>query len=176
MSFKRRRSESDDSDLLLTPQEWEERAREVLLARLSRGPRSKHQLAVLLENRGVPEEISEMLLNRFTEVGLIDDAAFALAFTRDKRSSRGLAKSALKRELASVGISQEHSEAALETIDSSDDLQLAIRLVEKRWYSVARLESDARYRRLGGFLARRGFPSGIISTAIKTVERSEQFR
>jgi len=174
MGFNRKRSESKDSDLSLTPQEWDEKARGWLLGRLTRGPRTKLQLARMLSEKGVPDEIAQPLLDRFEDVGLIDDAAFARAFARDRRQSRGLSKSALRRELTQAGVDQELVTDALEEYSSEDDLELAIRLVEKRWQGLARLESDARYRRLSGYLGRRGFSGSTIGAAIRAVADSQQ--
>ncbi|MEN9748426.1 MAG: hypothetical protein RLZZ603_1118 [Actinomycetota bacterium] len=174
MGFNRERSESKDSDLSLTPQEWDEKARGWLLGRLTRGPRTKLQLARMLSEKGVPDEIAQPLLDRFEDVGLIDDAAFARAFARDRRQSRGLSKSALRRELTQAGVDQELVTDALEEYSSEDDLELAIRLVEKRWQGLARLESDARYRRLSGYLGRRGFSGSTIGAAIRAVADSQQ--
>ena len=174
MGFNRKRSESKDSDLSLTPQEWDEKARGWLLGRLTRGPRTKLQLARMLSEKGVPDEIAQPLLDRFEDVGLIDDAAFARAFARDRRQSRGLSKSALRRELTQAGVDQELVTDALEEYSSEDDLELAIRLVEKRWQGLARLESDARYRRLSGYLGRRGFSGGTIGAAIRAVADSQR--
>jgi len=174
MGFNRKRSESKDSDLSLTPQEWDEKARGWLLGRLTRGPRTKLQLARMLSEKGVPDEIAQPLLDRFEDVGLIDDAAFARAFARDRRQSRGLSKSALRRELTQAGVDLELVTDALEEYSSEDDLELAIRLVEKRWQGLARLESDARYRRLSGYLGRRGFSGSTIGAAIRAVADSQQ--
>ena len=116
------------------------------------------------------------MLDRFTEVGLIDDAAYARAFAHDKRLTRGLSKSAIKRELSQAGVDQELILEAIEPIDSEAELELAIRLVEKRWSSVAKLDRDARYRRLSGYLGRRGFAGSIISSAIHSVASSESAR
>lgn len=171
MSFKRERFESKDSDLSRSPEEWDERARGILLARLTRGPRTKHQLAQLLASKEIPEEIALPLLDRFQEVGLIDDAAYARAFTHDRRESRGLAKSALKRELNQAGVSPDQIDDALSGIEPEDELELAVRLVEKRWSSLASLDWQSRQRRLLGYLGRRGFSSGVISQAVKLVER-----
>ena len=175
MAFQRKRSESKDSDLSRTPEEWDELARTLLLNKLTRGPRSKAQLARHLADREVPHEIAQSLLVRFEEVGLIDDATYAQAFARDRRASRGLAKSSLKRELSAAGISAQLAEAALEQFDATDDLELAISLVRKRWSSVSKLEWQARQRRLSGYLGRRGFSSAAIGEAIKTVERESNY-
>jgi regulatory protein len=170
MAFQRTRSGSKDSDLSLTPHEWDERARGLLLARLTRGPRTKTQLARMLAEKGVPEEIALPLLDRFQEVGLIDDSAYARAFSRDRRETRGLAKSALRRELGQAGVDIETIDEALGDYSTEDDQELAIKLVDKRWDSLAKLEHDARYRRLLGYLGRRGFSSGTITAAIRAVE------
>lgn len=170
MGFKAKRFESKDSDLSLSDAEWDEIARKTLLDRLTRGPRSKHQLGQLLERKGVPQNISAQLLDRFEEVGLIDDAAYARAFAHDRRQSRGLSKSALKRELTQAGVSVELISDAVEDIAAEDEVELAVSLVRRRWSSVANLEWQARQRRLMGFLARRGFGSSTITSAIRVVE------
>ena len=171
MEFKSRRSGPKEPDLSLTPQQWEERARNLVLNRLSLSPRTKHQLAQMLAKKEVPEEIAVAILDRFEEVHLIDDAAFARVFAHDRRLSRGLAKPALKRELSQAGVAVEYIEAALEPIQSEDEIELAITLVRKRWRSVSELPREARQRRLMGFLGRRGFGGSTISTAISVVER-----
>ena len=157
-----------------TPDEWREKARTLILNKLTRGPRSRFQLAQAMEKREIPLDISEELLDRFTEVGLIDDAAFAKAFAHDRRANRGLSKAALKRELSNVGVEQQLIQDALEEIDPVQELELAIQLVSKRWNSVKNLDWQARQRRLSGFLGRRGFGGSVVSVAIKTVENQEQ--
>jgi len=170
MGFRRSRSESKDSDLSFTPEQWDEKARGWILGRLTRGPRSKHQLFQMLVQKGVPEEISTPLLDRFEDVGLIDDAAYARAFTNYRRETRGLAKSALKRELSQAGVAAPVIEETLEPIDSEADLALATDLVRRRWSSVRNLDWQARQRRLAGFLGRRGFSGSVIGAAIRAVD------
>lgn len=156
-----------------TPEQWDERARNALLNQLTRGPRTKKQLAQLLAKKFVPEDIANALLDRFEEVQLIDDAAYARAFAHDRRLSRGLSKQALKRELGNAGVAPEIIDETLEPIDNEADASLAVDLVRKRWSAVRGLERDARYRRLSGYLGRRGFSGYAISLAISTVEREQ---
>lgn len=174
MAFQRKRSESADSDLLRTPEEWQERARNLLLNKLTRGPRSRFQLEQMLLKYEVPSDICQEVLDRFTQVALIDDAAFAKAFAHDRRATRGLSKSALKRELAKVGVANQYIEDALEGIESEDELELATDLVRRRWNSVRNLEWQARQRRLSGFLGRRGFGGNVVSSAIRAVEQENR--
>jgi regulatory protein len=172
-SFKER-APREQTQKEYTTDEWREKARTLILNKLTRGPRSRFQLAQAMEKREIPVEIGEELLDRFTEVGLIDDAAFAKAFAHDRRANRGLSKAALRRELSNVGVEQQLIQDALEEIDSDQELELAIRLVSKRWNSVKNLDWQARQRRLSGFLGRRGFSGSVVSVAIKTVENQEQ--
>ena len=52
------------------------------------------------------------------------------------------------------------------------DLQAAQALVAKRLPSLQRLDHQARYRRLAGQLARRGFGPGVISTVLRDLPRA----
>ena len=52
-------------------------ARKILLDQLTGRARSRSDLAARLAQRDVPDEIAARLLDRFEEVGLVDDAAFA---------------------------------------------------------------------------------------------------
>ena len=53
-------------------------ARTIVLRKLTAAPRTRAQLADDLRRRATcPDEVAEQVLDRFTEVGLIDDPAFA---------------------------------------------------------------------------------------------------
>ena len=51
-------------------------------------PRTRAQLAEALRKREVPEEAAEAVLERFSEVGLIDDEAFAAAWVSSRHAGR----------------------------------------------------------------------------------------
>ncbi|MDD9204853.1 regulatory protein RecX, partial [Georgenia sp. 10Sc9-8] len=55
----------------------EQVARTIALRQLSAAPRSRAQLADAMARKDVPEAVAEAVLDRFTEVGLVDDAAYA---------------------------------------------------------------------------------------------------
>ena len=59
---------------------------------LSVAPRTRTQLAAALRRRGIPADAAEAVLARFTDVGLIDDAAFARAWVESRHHSRGLSR------------------------------------------------------------------------------------
>jgi hypothetical protein len=52
-------------------------AQGICLRLLTARPRSRAELADALRRRGIPDEVSEPVLDRLSEVGLVNDAAFA---------------------------------------------------------------------------------------------------
>ncbi len=188
MAFQRGRSKSSrsssrrpipgdgDSSLdqprLLSPEKLETRARNVLLHQLARSAKSTSQLRKILEQREIPSEIAERVLERFTEVGLIDDAAYAETIVNSRRNYKGLAKSAIKRELNEKGVSQELVEEAISVITAEDDFESAKQLAIRRYRQLAHLERDVRTRRLAGYLQRKGYGSTSVFAAIKFAEES----
>ena len=78
-------------------------ARGICLRALTGAPKTRSQLADLLAARDIPDDAAETVLDRFTEVGLIDDAAFARAWVSSRQAGRGLARRALSAELRRQG-------------------------------------------------------------------------
>src|SRR4051812_22556078 len=107
-------------------------ARGVCLRALTGAPKTRQQLADLLAQKGVPDEAAETVLDRFTEVGLIDDAAFARAWVTSRQAGRGLARRALSAELRAKGVEPEVAAEAVEAVDDDDEREAARRLVERR--------------------------------------------
>lgn len=141
-------------------------ARKIALDQLATRQRSEHELRATMARRNVPADIIDELLERFTEVGLVDDEAFAssLATTRATVGQRGRYR--IRQELAAKGIAREVAEAAVSDIDPEDEMEAAVALAVKRARSLAALEPHVARRRLAGVLARRGFPSGVVSAAV----------
>ena len=103
-------------------------ARTILLDQLTGRARTRHELADKLRSRNVPDEVATRLLDRFTEVGLIDDAAFARLWVESRQSSRGLAKRALSDELRRKGVDAEIVREAVDEVDPADEEAAARRL------------------------------------------------
>jgi len=60
-----------------TERDPEETARQICLRMLATAPKTRAQLAGALRRRGVPDDAATAVLDRFAEVGLIDDAGLA---------------------------------------------------------------------------------------------------
>lgn len=146
-------------------------ARSIVLRQLTLAPRSRHQLAVKLAERGVPEEAATAVLNRFEEVQLIDDAEFARMWVRSRSATRSLARSALKRELAEKGVDPALAEDALAQVSDDDERDAAGELIQRKMRQGVDLSDraarDKEVRRLVSMLARKGYAPGLAFALVK---------
>ncbi|WP_083602806.1 regulatory protein RecX [Bowdeniella nasicola] len=146
----------------------EEIARTIILNRLDRSSASRAQLAELCAKKLVPDHIADRVLDRFEEVGLIDDAAYAAMLVSTRHNERQLAGKALRVELAKKGITGEAAQAALEQVDADDELEAARAIVAKRMKqaSMQKAPRDVQKRRLFGALGRKGHSSSVAYRVI----------
>jgi regulatory protein len=142
-------------------------ARGVCLRALTGAPKTRQQLAELLEKRGVPDDAAETVLDRFTEVGLIDDAAFARAWVSSRQSGRGLARRALSAELRAKGVEPEVAAEAVLAVGEDDERETARRLVDRKMGAMRRLDRATATRRLMGMLARKGYNGGLAAAVVR---------
>jgi len=142
-------------------------ARTILLDQLTGRARSRSDLAAKLAQRNVPEEIAVRLLDRFEEVGLVDDAAFARGWVEQRQSGRGLARRALAQELRRKGIDDEVAREALDEIDPEHEVEAARTLVRRKLRSVSDLDQQVAVRRLTGMLARKGYPPSVAFRVVR---------
>lgn len=145
----------------------EQVARTILLDQLTGRARSRSELSDKLAQRGVPDEIATDLLDRFTEVGLIDDAAFARMWVEGRQRSRGLAPRALATELRRKGVSDEVAREALAELDTDEVTEAARALVRKKLRSLRAVDQTTATRRLVGMLARKGYGSGLALAVVR---------
>ncbi len=92
-------------------------AKAICLRLLTVAARPRAALALALRKRGIPDEVAETVLDRFTDVGLIDDEAYAQAFVATKQRDRGLGASALRTELRRKGVDDDVVAGAVDGID-----------------------------------------------------------
>jgi regulatory protein len=142
-------------------------ARKILLDQLTGHPRSRAELRTRLAKRRVPDEIAERLLDRFADVGLVDDAAFARAWVQSRQPGKSLARRALAHELRRKGVEEEVVRTALDEVDPEEEVEAARLLVRRRLRSTAGLRRDTATRRLTGVLARKGYPSGLCFRVVR---------
>lgn len=153
-------------------------ARTIVLRQLTGSPKSRRQLEEKLAEKDVPEDVAAAVLDRMEDVRLVDDTAYAENFVRTRQRTKGLARGALRRELAQKGVSGEAAEHALETISEDTEREAAVELIERRLRgrpvptgadAESRAERDKATRRLAGMLARKGYPPSMALGVVKDV-------
>ncbi|MCP3427234.1 RecX family transcriptional regulator [Rothia sp. AR01] len=110
-------------------------------------------------------------MDRYEELGLVDDRQYAEMYVRSRAASRKLARPALRRELVQKGIAGELAEEALEQRDEEDEREDARELVRKKLAREGaladRVEREKVTRRLASMLARRGYAPGLAFGIIR---------
>ncbi len=156
------REEPSEAELDLGPEaDPESVARKILLDQLTTRARTRAELATKLTQREVPTALATRLLDRFEELGLIDDEAFARDWVEQRQRGRGLAKRALAVELRRKGVDDALAKEVLGEIAADDEEALARDLVSRKLRSVQGLPRDKATRRLVGMLARKGHNPGV---------------
>ena len=156
-----------DSQSLGPDADPESVARTILLDQLTGRARTRHELADKLKAKRVPDDVAARLLDRFTEVGLIDDAAFARLWVESRQSSRGLARRALADELRRKGVDPEVVREAVDEVDPADEEAAARALVRKKLRTLRAVDRVTATRRLAGLLARKGYPAGLAFAVVR---------
>jgi regulatory protein len=156
----------------------EELARALCLRLLTARARTRAELAGQLAKRGYPDDLSARVLDRLTDVGLLDDAGFAEQWVHSRRSNAGKGKRALAAELHAKGVDNDMITSVLGGINPAAERARAEQLVR----SKLRRENlgddaDARVsRRLVAMLARRGFGQTMAYDVVSAELAAERER
>lgn len=149
-----------------------DRAMRMLAAR----GRSEKELTRRLKDKGVDEANAKEAVERLARAGLVNDASFARHYARQKASG-GHGRRRIAMELSRQGVDQGVAREALddtfadEGVDADGSL---MRLAERRWKGMGRLDAQARYRRMVSFLARRGHGMDAIRRVLARLGEREQ--
>ncbi len=125
-----------------------------------------------LGRRGYEEDEVGSALARLTEMGYLDDAAFARGLVRRRSASRG--SLAVSAELAARGIDRQGSAEALAGLDAETQLASATAMAERMCPRGREIGYREMLDRVGVKLLRRGFPSGIVRAACRAVLAERQ--
>lgn len=157
----------------------EEQAHNLCLRLLTARARTRAELAGQLAKRGYPDDVSALVLDRLTDVGLVDDADFAEQWVRSRQRNAGKGKRALTAELRTKGVDNEVITAALADIDADAERSRAEKLVADR-LRREKLDDDGDdvkvTRRLVGMLARRGYSQSMALDVVKVAMAGERDR
>ena len=141
-----------------------EKATSHALRYLSYRPRSEFEVRGRLRLR-YDEQVAESVIARLKELGLLDDRAFAHAWSQGRMSSRPRSAALIRRELLAKGVDTETVRAEVDTLD---DEESAYNAGLRAARSLASADYTTFRRKMWGYLHRRGFGQSIVR---KTVGR-----
>jgi regulatory protein len=142
-------------------------ARIICLRLLDRRARTRAELAAVLRRRGIPDDAAGQVLDRYVEVGLIDDRTLADTYALAQHQERGLAGRAVAMKLRQRGVAEQTVQAAVGQIDADSERAAARALVARRLRSLSTADSATQARRLFALLARRGYSSGLAGEIVR---------
>ena len=148
-------------------------ARNIVLNQLNFMPRSRKELETTLTKRHIEPDVAKSVLDRFEEIGMVDDAAYAELLIRSRCNTKRVSRSVLRQQLRQKGVNQEIIEEALLVVSDADELRMATELVERKARAMSRLEPEVRKRRLFGLLARKGYNTSIALRVIQDLEAAD---
>jgi len=164
----------EDIDVLLESEE-KAKAMDSALRLLSHRMRSEKELSDSLRRKGYGEGLIEGIMQELRKRGYVDDQVFARMYAQSLLGSRKDGSRAVKMKLSQKGISREVTRSTVEELTSDEKeyeaaLELAIKKVKGSYKND---EPDAIYRKLGGFLSRKGYPYEIVMKVLRKVTKKE---
>jgi regulatory protein len=127
--------------------------------------RSRQEIRRRLRSAGFDTEEVERALADLEDVGLIEDQRFARELVRDQAGRRLAGNRSIRANLLQKGVARDLVDEALD--DAGDESQRAGELARQRAARLTGLQPEAAYRRLYGFLIRRGYGPGTARDACR---------
>lgn len=168
-SAPRDASMTPDESATPDDRELEQRARAVVLRKLTVRARTRSELADALSAAEIPDHVAEPVLERMAEVGLIDDSAFAQEWVSARQQRRSLSRRKLADELRRKGVAPQVVSEAVAEVDDSDEYESALALARRKAGALARHDAVTQRRRLAGALDRRGFSTEVVQRVLREV-------
>ena len=151
------------------PGDAEEVARSLCLRALTKRAQTRKELADLLRTKGIPADVASTVLDRFTAVGLVDDAALAAGYAESRHRTLGLSRNALRQKLRERGVAPETAEAAVSHIDLEAEESAALALARHKLATMKHVDAATRARRLLAMLARKGYSASISHQVVRSL-------
>lgn len=154
---------SEDEIKKLEQEELFETAREKALRYLEPRPRSTTEVKQHLLKKQIAADVADRVIDRLSQAGLLDDAAFAKYWVENREQFKPRAARALRFELRRKGLSTTDISDAIGEVDESESAYHAGQDRARRWRGLERREF---FEKLTGFLVRRGFSYSVAKQAV----------
>ncbi len=128
-------------------------------------PRSEKEINIWLRKYKVHQSIIPDLFNKLKRLKLLDDKKFAKWWVEQRMNFRPKSKRIINYELRSKGISKNIIEDVLSEV-KIDEGKIAKEMLTKKTYKWEKLPKFEARRKMGEFLARKGFGWSAIKDTI----------
>lgn len=142
------------------------RAMNATLNFLSYRQRSEQEIRHKLREKGYEENYIERSISFCKNQNYIDDESFAINFVKDKINLNKLGTHRIKKELMTKGIDEDIIESVL-VEDENDEYERALQIATKKYSTYKDDDRNKIYRKLGGFLQRKGYSFDIVNKILK---------
>lgn len=153
-------------DILL--EEEKNKVRNFTLNYLSYRARSEKEIRDHLTKKEYDENLIDLAINFCKDKGYIDDLSFAKSYVRDRVNLNKHGSYRIKYDLQKKGVSRDIIDKVVD-LDSDEEYERALKLAEKKIYSYRNDDRNSKYRKLGGYLQRRGFPFPVVSKVLSEI-------
>jgi len=143
-------------------------ALDISLYFLQARPRSCWEVEQRLRKKGFDTPAIEQAVQRLKELDLLDDRMFAKQWIENRDTFRPRSQQLLRQELRRKGVADPIIAELLDDRESTD-LQAARRLASMRTDRFREADRDEIYRKLGGYLGRRGFSWSTVRVVLDEV-------
>ena len=137
---------------------------------LSYGQKSKKDLYTKLMKKGYEEDFILKAIEYCEERNYINDKLYAENFIKDKTNISKHGSNRIRYDLISKGVAKDIIDDILD-IDHDEEYERAIELANKKMTSYKNDDKAAIYRKLGGYLQRRGYTYDVVSKVLREVLR-----
>ncbi|AFS78768.1 regulatory protein RecX [Gottschalkia acidurici 9a] len=151
--------------------EEQSQANNYALRLLSYKMRTEKEIWNRMIEKEYPREVIEATIDYLKELKYIDDEEYTRKFIKDKVNLKNIGKERIKRELFNKGIDSKTVNIELEElVDDEEQYDKAMEIAVKKLNTTYKNDDkNARYRKLGGFLQRRGYSMDIVMRILREI-------
>lgn len=151
-----------------------ERAENLCLWHLGRGPRTEKELRTAMTRKGVPDDMADAILTKLAGFNYVNDEQYAANFVRSRHTHQRKGASVIRQELRRKGVDDDVVAEALEQITEDSERTQASALVARKLASTRTLDPSKRVQRLVAMLARKGYPPGLCYQVVRDAIAEEE--
>ena len=148
-----------------------ERARERVLWYLDRSDRTEKELRDRLRRGEFSPEVTDAVLERLKEVGIVDDRRYAMHYA-ERLSEANISRRESFAKMMAKGLDKDIINAALDSADADEGEQIKA-LLSKKYAS--KLSGEDGIKKVYAALLRKGFSYGAVRDALKSYSQELEY-